>query len=197
MLDKIVQKIAPFKGMIYFACMLLLTHFAWKYSFTESLSRGGAPQVWLWQWLDCSAFFDTLVDGLCVSIDWVMTNVLQIEGYVLRGHRFYCIEPMRSSVDIVWSCTGMKQLFVFTTMLLCYPFAHRQKLWAVPTFAVVILLINWVRLLLLLLCAKANPYEFEPWHEASKYIVYALLFVLWITWENWALKKDKADATSN
>ncbi len=190
MLNKILEKLAPFKGMIYFAGMLLLTHFVWKYSFTESLSMGGAPQIWLWQWLDCSAFFETLVEGLCVSIDWFLSHVLNIDGYMLIGHRFHCYEPIRSSVDIVWSCSGLKQLFVFTTMLLCYPYAHRKKLWAIPAFGVVVLIINWIRLVLLLLVAKNNPYEFEPWHEASKYIVYALLFALWVTWENLAQKKE-------
>jgi hypothetical protein len=50
-------KLSPFWGMFYFAAMLLITHFAWKYSFSESLQMGGAPQVWLWQTFDCSAFF--------------------------------------------------------------------------------------------------------------------------------------------
>ncbi len=178
-----LEKLKPYWGMFYFAGILLLTHYVWKYSFTEGLQMGGAPQVWLWQAIDCTQFFDTCVRGICTVLDGFMSQVLGMDGYQLFGPRFYLIEPARSVVSIVWSCTGLKQLFVFTMMLLCYPYAHKQKLWAIPTFGVVILLINLIRLTILICHIKTTPADFDAWHEASKYVFYAIMFGLWILWE--------------
>ena len=99
------------------------------------------------------------------------------------GNRFYITEPTRSVISIVWSCSGMKQLFIFTTMLLLYPFAHKHKLWAIPSFGFVILLLNLIRLMVLFNHMKTNPEDFEAWHEGSKYVFYAIMFGLWILWE--------------
>lgn len=178
------EKLAPFWGMFYFAALLLVTHFAWKYSFSESLQMGGAPQIWLWQTFDCSAFFDKCVDMECQLMDWLLKDVFGVEGYYLRYHRFYNLEPARSVVAIVWSCSGMKQLFIFTTMLLLYPYGHKHKLWAIPSFGMVMLLLNLVRLLVILLHTKQNPADFELWHEGSKYVFYAIMFGFWVLWED-------------
>lgn len=170
--------------MFYFAGMLLLTHYAWKYSFTESLQMGGAPQVWLWQTFDCTQFFDTCVDYLCDIVDWAFADVFGVNGYEILGHRFYILEPVRSVIIIVWSCTGLKQLFIFTTMLLFYPYGHKHKCWAIPAFGAIILLLNVVRLLILFYHVKNVPADFDMWHEGSKYIFYAIMFGLWVFWED-------------
>lgn len=196
-LCQLLQKLTPYWGMFYFALMLFATHFIWKYSFTESLSMGGAPQIWLWQWLDCSYFFDACVDIICRVLDWFFSSVLGIEGYVMQGHRFYMIEPVRSVIAIVWSCTGMKQLFIFTAMLLFYPRAHVHKLWAMPTFGAVVLLLNMVRLAVLLYHTKQAPEDFASWHEASKYVFYAFMFAMWVIWEEIASKCTTKHAVSS
>lgn len=182
-IKRVYQILIPYWGMFYFAAMLLVTHFVWKYSFTESLAMGGPPQIWLWQTFDCSQFFDSCVKCIVGSMDWLYTNVFGVEGYEIYGNRFYIMEPIRSIVSIVWSCSGMKQLFIFTTMLLLYPFGHKHKLWAIPAFGFVIMLLNVIRLLLLVNHMKTNPEDFEMWHEGSKYVFYAIMFGLWILWE--------------
>lgn len=184
LLKDFVLKLKPFWGMFYFAGMLLLTHYAWKYSFTESLQMGGAPQVWLWQTFDCTQFFDTCVGYLCDIVDWAFADVFSVNGYEILGHRFYILEPVRSVIIIVWSCTGLKQLFIFTTMLLFYPYGHKHKCWAIPAFGAIILLLNVVRLLILFYHVKNVPADFDMWHEGSKYIFYAIMFGLWVFWED-------------
>lgn len=183
-LKDLVLKLKPYWGMFYFAGMLLLTHYAWKYSFTESLQMGGAPQVWLWQTFDCTQFFDACVDYLCKIIDWVFADVFGVADYDIMAHRFYILEPARFVIGIVWSCTGLKQLFIFTVMLLFYPYGHKQKCWAIPAFGVVILLLNIVRLLVLLYHVKHVPSDFDLWHEGSKYVFYAIMFGMWVLWED-------------
>lgn len=180
----VINKLKPYWGMFYFAALLLITHYAWKYSFTESLAMGGAPQIWLWQTFDCTQFFDVCVDYICTAIDWVLSQVVGLDGYRIIGHRFYIVEPVRSVVGIVWSCTGLKQLFIFTMMLLCYPYGHKHKLWAIPAFGMLVLFLNLVRLLVLFCHIKSNPADFDMWHEGSKYVFYAVLFGFWILWEN-------------
>lgn len=177
-------KLAPFWGMFYFAALLLLTHFAWKYSFSESLRMGGEAQVWLWQTFDCTAFFNKIADIQCQFIDWMFKDVFGIDGYTLRGHRFYNVLPERSVVGIVWSCSGMKQLFIFTVMLLFYPYGHKHKLWAIPVFGLIMWLLNMVRLMVLLYHTQQVPADFELWHEGSKYVFYAIMFGCWVFWED-------------
>lgn len=177
-------KLAPFWGMFYFAALLLLTHFAWKYSFSESLRMGGEAQVWLWQTFDCTAFFNKIADIQCQFIDWMFKDVFGIDGYTLRGHRFYNVLPERSVVGIVWSCSGMKQLFIFTVMLLFYPYGHKHKLWAIPVFGLFMWLLNMVRLMVLLYHTQQVPADFELWHEGSKYVFYAIMFGCWVFWED-------------
>jgi exosortase/archaeosortase family protein len=109
---------------------------------------------------------------------------LSIDGYTLRGHRFYNEFPARSVVSIVWSCSGMKQLFIFTTMLLFYPYGCKHKLWAIPVFGIIILALNLVRLMVLLYHTQHVPADFDLWHEGSKYVFYAIMFGIWILWED-------------
>lgn len=183
-LNELMCKVKPYWGVFYFAAMLLITHYAWKYSFSESLQMGGAPQIWLWQTFDCSAFFDKCVDYVCAAINWVFSDVFGVDGYQIYGHRFYILEPVRYVIGIVWSCTGLKQLFIFTMMLLLYPRGHKQKIWAIPAFGVLVLLLNLIRLMVLFYHVKQVPADFDLWHEGSKYVFYAVLFGLWIFWEN-------------
>ena len=182
-LKDILVKCKPFWGMVYFAGMLFLTHYAWKYSFTESLQTGGVPQIWLWQTFDCSLFFDNCVDYLVSIVDWTFADVFGIEGYRILGHHFYILEPSRSVIGIVWGCTGLKQLFIMTTMILCYPYGHKQKWWAILVFGALVLLVNIFRLEVLFYHTMQNPSDFEQWHEGSKYVVYAIMFGFWIVWE--------------
>lgn len=177
------EKLKPYWGIFYFAGMLLLTHYAWKYSFSESLAMGGPPQIWLWHTFDCSQFFDTCVNALVEIIDWTFGDFFGIEGYKILGNRFYILEPVRSIIGIVWSCTGMKQLFIMTLMIACYPYAHKHKWWAILLFGALVLLVNVIRLEVLFYHTMQTPSDFTTWHEGSKYVVYAIMFCFWLAWE--------------
>ena len=168
-------------GPAYFAVLLVITHFAWKWSFSTSLSLGGAPQVWLWSTFNCSDFFQWFVEQLQDAVFWFLNTVCGQNVYKMG--EFILTIDSRSFVRIVWSCVGLKQLFIFTCIIAFYPAAHGKKLWFIPLSAVLIFVINFFRIVAIIAHNQYVPTDFAVWHETSKYVFYGILFAWYVLWD--------------
>ena len=90
------------------------------------------------------------------------------------------------AVMIVWSCTGLKQAYIFTCIILFYKGPFLKKLWFIPLGLVFVYLFNIVRIAAISAFIKTNPEWFYILHEhVFKYLFYAMIFGLWVVWEEW------------
>lgn len=166
----------PYRGVLRFMAVLLAAHFLWKFTvvgdecgsevtfFGRDIS---APFVWM------SAHIANVVYAVLGCLGY---NV-ELTGTTLRfanGH----------GVCIVWACSGLKQMFIFACILLAAHGPWRHKLWFVPMGVAVCHVVNVARITLLTMVVCHRPEWFYVLHEhVSKYLFYAIIFLLWVWWE--------------
>lgn len=113
-----------------------------------------------------------LVDDLKCSIDDKCTTVLAYD--IKKG----------PAINIVWGCTGVKQIYVFfLVMLFCKGNWRRRFVYFLLGVAL-LLLFNIIRISCVLIMLRYYPTSFEFLHDGLfKYLFYGIMFLLWMLWE--------------
>lgn len=168
----------PYTDIILFVVALLAANFFWK--FTVLGDEGGVQVTWLG--LDITAPFDFLATHIANAVYWVVQLVRDtihlLPNNVLRF-------DSGSSVRIVWSCTALKQSFIWLIIMLVARGKWLNKLWFIPLGFVAIHLFNILRIALITLIIEHHPELFELMHTyIFKYLFYLMLFGMWIWWTN-------------
>lgn len=180
-LKSLISRYSYFKGIIYFIIILLASHYFWKFSFIEGTDLRGLPQVFLWRNFDLSFIFNLAVDSLSSQVYWLIHDIFNID-INLFGNSIY-IKDTSSLVKIVWSCSGLKQMFVFLCIILFYPGSEKHKLWFIPVGLMLIWILNVIRISSIVALFKIFPDYFDFFHEISKYVFYFIIFLFWVLWE--------------
>jgi len=185
--SRIIQQAAVLKGVGFFMVILIVTHFAWKFTV-----KGDDADVQVsWLGMDVSAPFIAAADQVTTAVvsllgifgdqpERLADNILKFDS----GHR----------LRIVWSCTGIKQGVIFMVIMLLYPGPWKHKAWYIPMGLGFVWMFNILRITLIAAAYGHNPASFELLHEhVFKYIFYGMLFLLWVIWEEKLAtrKKDK------
>jgi exosortase H (IPTLxxWG-CTERM-specific) len=104
------------------------------------------------------------------------------------------ISSLRFSVDIKRGCDAVEPTALFVAAVLAFPAAWRRKLPGVLMGALVLALLNLVRVVTLFLVGVYFPKTFELMHGEiwqTAFILLALL--LWALWIRWAMKPRTED----
>ena len=140
----------PYTDIILFVVALLAANFFWK--FTVLGDEGGVQVTWLG--LDITAPFDFLATHIANAVYWVVQLVRDtihlLPNNVLRF-------DSGSSVRIVWSCTALKQSFIWLIIMLVARGKWLNKLWFIPLGFVAIYLFNILRIALITLIIEHHP----------------------------------------
>lgn len=171
------EKLKPLKGVAYFAVILLTAHFFWKYTVI-----GDESDVLVTSFgLDISLPFNLMARHVAVMTHWMLDGL----GYPIVMENYNIIRHDTGvAVRIVWACTGLKQTYIFTAIILLYFGSFRRKLWFIPAGWIVLYLFNIFRIAFITAAIRNHPESFEFLHEELfKYLFYALIFLLWILWE--------------
>lgn len=176
---QLTEKMKPYSGVIYFMVILLAAHFFWKLfvigdESNEYVSFFGmnisAPFIFMAQHIA------RLTHSL---LDWIGYDITLYPDNVLR----HAIS--QNGVWIVWSCTGIKQAYIFFCIIAFYRGPWQHKLWFIPLGIVLVYLFNIFRIALITIIIDKYPEQFEMWHEhILKYAFYAMIFVLWAFWSD-------------
>lgn len=169
--------IAPYGGILQFCVVLVLCHFFWKYTVLGDES-GDAVTFF---GLNISAPFVWMSEHLTIAVQKLLNffggNVVKLGNDVLgfsNGH----------SVHIVWACSGIKQAYIFTCIILCSRGKWRDKAWFIPSGILVCFLINVVRITILVAVIEHNYETFVILHEyVLKYLFYGIIFLMWVLWQ--------------
>ncbi len=171
------QKFEPIHGVIYFVVLLTACHFAWKMAFVEE--PNAIPRKITFLWFDVSRYFAFLVKHLANVVYFILNDVFSINVFKIGN---YFVYPNTAVIDLVWSCSGLKQAYIFFSIIAFYPGKHIHKLWYIPLGLIVVYLFNIFRITLITYLLRDNPDWFEMLHEGSKYVFYAIIFMLWVIW---------------
>ena len=130
--------------------------------------------------MDISAPFDWLAQHIAHIVFWLVQ---------LTNDAVHFFEPnlirfeTGSGTCIVWSCTGLKQSFIWIVIMLMARGDWRHKLWFIPFGLVCAYLFNILRITLIAMAIEHHPEWFDMLHDyVLKYMFYGMLFLLWLWW---------------
>lgn len=168
---------APFAGIIYFVVILFVSHFIWKFTVIGDES----DQFVTFFGMDISAPFVFMAR----HVAFVVSELLNFLNFPVELSTNNIIRHDNNvAVMIVWSCTGLKQAYIFTCIILFYSGSFKKKLWFIPLGLLLVYLFNIFRITAITALIKANPNWFYLLHEhVFKYMFYAMIFGLWVIWE--------------
>ena len=181
-----------YTDIILFVVCLLAANYFWK--FTVDGDEG--TNVVMWFELNITAPFDLLsrhIATVCYSLtDWVLTSPTSQE--LVRFDEPYTVAFSTGfAYSVVWSCTGLKQSFIWLIIMLFARGPWLRKLWFIPLGWLCAYVFNIFRITLIGLLCMNHPMMFDFYHTfLFKYLFYAMLFGLWVWWTE-CLSRSKSE----
>jgi exosortase/archaeosortase family protein len=203
----LLDKLRPFKYIAWFLCLFLIFELIWKIC----VHQGENESILLVLGRDFTAYTHEVNLWTAKSIHWFVHDILGDHEFKIDGTFLYYTGSI--PIEIVWGCTGLKQLFMFTFILACYYGPLKKKLWYIPLSLVILAFINILRLSIIFLIIK-DPFpewfiSFNEWHndriwENTRECYYqfyndwynlfhkdiftliyydGVIFILWLFWE--------------
>jgi len=184
---KFPKKLIPYKGVILFAVILMLSNFFWKYNVLGDEANDINSTVTFWG-LDISAPFIWMAHHVAHASESVLklfgSNVMMKTGNILSY-------PNGNSVIIIWACTGLKQAYIYICILAFARGPWLKKLWYIPLSLLVIYAFNIFRIAFIVACIENHSDWFEFLHlYFFKYIFYGIIFLMWVFWEEKIARKE-------
>jgi len=178
-----------FKDVAIFMIILLFFHFLWKTFYQD---------VFVLQFLKDSELW--LANKVFISSAWILevlnVNVTTFDelkiGEVLRRNVIYYAEN-NGSVFVNRSCSGLKQFYQWTILMLLYPGPWRHKAWFIPMGLVIIYIVNVFRIVGMTFVTINLT---ENWDFIHDYVMrpffYVVIFAMWVWWnEKFQIKNKK------
>lgn len=201
------EKLKPFKYIAWFLCLFLIFELVWKICVHE----GESESILLVLGKDFTSYTEGLNLWTAKSIYWFVHDILGYHDFKINGTFLYFGGSI--PIEIVWGCTGVKQLFMFSFILICYYGPWKKKLWYIPLCLLLLVFINILRLsVIFIIIREPFPewfigvnewYNGHIWHNTrdSYYQFYrdwynlfhrdiltfiyydGVIFILWLIWE--------------
>lgn len=171
--------LAPYEGIIRFVVAMLAANYFWK--FTVSGDEDGHGAV-TWFGLDLTWYFDVFADHIA-GIVYAMLRWFDDAVTLTNGNRIHFLET-GVGVSIVWSCTPVKQSFIWLIIMLAARGKWLHKLAYIPVGWIFAYAFNIFRIFMVSLLTKDHPEWFELLHTyIFKYLFYGGFFLLWLYYD--------------
>ena len=168
------EPLRPYADVLIFMLTLLVANGVWK--ITVSGDEQGELVTWLgwdvtppFEWL--SAHIAAVVYTM---VAYFRDTVSLIDLHTIRFQS-------GSATSIVWSCSGLKQAFIWFCLILTVRGGWKQKIWFIPLGWLCCYAFNILRIFLITLLIENHPDWFHPMHDyLFKYLFYGMMFALWV-----------------
>ena len=172
----------PYRDLLLFVAAMLFADAFWKLTV-----HGDDTSVSVsWLCFDLTPFFDVLARHTAQSVYELLHKYkpeLYLSDSLVLGY------TGGSGTHIAWSCTPVKQAFIFTAIILAaQPYLIQDsralhKLWFVPLGIALIYIVNILRIAVIVLIIEHRPDLFSVFHDGVlKYLFYGFIFCLWLQW---------------
>ncbi|MFR9166473.1 MAG: exosortase/archaeosortase family protein [Dysgonomonas sp.] len=201
------ELIKPFKNIIWFLLLFISIDFIWKLCIDESKS---GEQVFLF-----GKEITSRIEPVCLwtaeVTHWIIVNVFGYSDFHINGTYIYFDNSI--IINIIWECSGVKQMIMFGLLIALYYGPVKKKIWFIPLSMAFLYLINLVRLIGIVFITKGSfPDWFIPFNEwynntqwdntketywkfsmdwfeffhkdVFRWLYYnGIMFILWLIWE--------------
>ena len=173
-LSVIGERLSPYKDVIIFMVTLLVANYFWK--FTMVGDENG--EVVTWFGLDVTAPFVFMSRHIAAAVYWLVA--LFRDTVFMVGENSIRFES-GSGTSIIWGCSGLKQMFIWTCLMLTVRGGWIHKTWFIPLGWVCCHAFNILRIFLITLFIEFHPDWFPILHDyIFKYLFYGMMFGLWV-----------------
>lgn len=205
--QKHLKKVWSYKDIIWFLLLFLIFEFLWKLA----VHQGEDESILLVFGYDVTQYTEGISLWTAKMTHWLVNSVFGYHNFDIEGSTIFFEGSL--NVDIIWGCTGLKQLFMFAFILSFYFGPRRKKLWFIPLSLIILALVNILRLAIICIIIK-DPFPewfisinewyngrtwentretywqfytdwFNVFHrDAFTFIYYdGIVFILWLVWE--------------
>ena len=190
---KIKKELEPYSGVLLFLILLFFFHFSWKLAIDGDQD---STSMYVFGQECTPAWFDTLSLWLAKAVYWLVRLFPGNEHFINDGYLLYYIDG-GIYIRIIWGCTGLKQMFIFAGIILFYRGPFLKKLWYIPMGCLILTLYNIARIAAISVLTNQHPERFSSLHDGIfRYIYYGLVFLLWVVWEEFFVKKKNTHETN-
>lgn len=173
-LSDILHALRPYRDVLIFVVTLFVANGMWKLAISGD-EHGTAVTCC---GRDVSAVFDAASHSVARSV-YTCISAVRPTAHLIDGHiiRF----DSGSATSIVWSCSCVKQLFIWCMLLLTVIGGWRHKIWYIPIGGLICWGFNILRITLIALAIEYHPDWFTCLHDyVFKYLFYGMMFGLWV-----------------
>lgn len=171
------QLLEPYRGVIRFCVVLIACHFAWKFT----VLGGDTTNHVTFLGMNISAPFVWVTNHLAQTVLSIV-RLLGFDAILLKNNLL--VHANLTGITIVTGCSGIKQAFIFTCIILFARGQWKHKLWFIPLGILVCFLVNIIRIATLAIVVKYSHDAFLILHEyVLKYLFYGIIFLMWVIWE--------------
>lgn len=184
-LQKLKYKLEPYKDIIIFIVALFASNAIWKLCVHGDDDNVAVTLLGM----DVTAFFQWVSEITASAVFWVVSlfrdTVYQLDAITIKF-------VSGSGSKIVWSCTPVKQSFIWLCIMLVTIGDWKSKSWFIPLGWVLIFGFNIIRIAAITLFVEFHPDWFDILHTyIFKYIFYGVMFLLWV-WYIECIRAKKA-----
>lgn len=185
-LQKIKEELEPFKGISWFLVLLFFFHYLWVFS-VDGYMEGDNMYIF---GKECTPdWFDAVSLWFAKAAEWFVRLFPGNEDFIRDGRILFFPDGNIRTI-IVWGCTGIKQTFIFTGIMLFYRGPLLKKLWYIPLGVIILTIYNIIRIGMISILTNGHPERFEFLHDGVfRVIYYAIIFALWLVWEELIINK--------
>jgi exosortase/archaeosortase family protein len=187
-IKQLLDFLQPYKGILLFLFLLFFFHFSWKIAIDGDM--GGDIMYFFGKDVTPDWFY-TVCRWLTSASAWFVRLFPNTQDLITGSN--YFIFPANNGwrINIVWGCTGIKQLSIFTGIMLFYWGPFLKKLWYIPMGWGILTIYNIIRIAATVLLTNGHPERFASLHDGIlRYIYYGIVFLLWVIWEEFIVKKN-------
>ncbi|MDR1718544.1 MAG: exosortase/archaeosortase family protein [Dysgonamonadaceae bacterium] len=184
-----LKRLSPYKGIALFFVLLLGAHFLWKLFVDGDLH---SQQIAIFG-MDVTPWFYRLSQQTAGMIHWFVCLFPNKQQFMIDDTHLYFAES-GTILNIIWGCTGIKQLYVFLVIMLLYPGPWKKKCVFIPVGCIVLQAYNIFRIACIAWLTETHPERFDSLHDGVfRYLYYGLILLMWIIWEERFRRKPQAE----
>ena len=163
-------KLQPLVDVAIFGIITVFFHYIWWHGLKSFL-------------LDFMAFREVeswLAHQVFLASSWIVENILRIPVTTSNNTLFF---ENNGAVTVLGSCSGLKQFYQWTVLMILFPGPWLKKLWYIPVGIIIIHIVNIIRIVILSVVVIHWPQYWDFIHEwILRPFFYVVIFGMWVLW---------------
>jgi exosortase/archaeosortase family protein len=165
------KKLQPIIDVLLFAIIIYFFHWLWW--------NGGLKHFLS----NYAAFKETeefLAHQVFLPSAWIVQHIIGYDIHTLHNTLYF---PNNGFVAVEGSCSGLKQFYQWTILMILFPGPWRKKLWYIPLGLLTIHLVNILRIVTLSVVVMHWPQQWDFIHLwILRPFYYVVMFGMWVIW---------------